>query len=30
MAKVAGCQLVWLALGFALIELFDFAVANSW
>jgi hypothetical protein len=30
MAKVAGCQLAWLALGLALIELFDFAVANSW
>jgi hypothetical protein len=28
MAEVAGCQLAWLALGFALIELFDLAVAQ--
>jgi hypothetical protein len=30
MAEVAGCQLAWIAVGLALIELFDFAVANSW
>jgi hypothetical protein len=30
MAEVAGCQLAWLALGFALIELSDLAVRNSW
>jgi hypothetical protein len=29
MAEVAGCQLASLALGFAVIELFDFSVAQQ-